>query len=122
MWGLGFFILVNKAVQAEQKWIRNVSLPSLVSIFATLGVFSYSIYLTHELVIMQSWRFLATSLSPMLNTFLVVTPATICFAWIFFWFCEKPYMRKAAPRVTEPSFTSSRQGLKPCQLKAVCKD
>ena len=110
MWGLGFFILVNKAVQAEQKWIRNVSLPSLVSIFATLGVFSYSIYLTHELVIMQSWRFLATSLSPMLNTFLVVTPATICFAWIFFWFCEKPYMRKAAPRVTEPSFTSSPAG------------
>jgi peptidoglycan/LPS O-acetylase OafA/YrhL len=28
-------------------------------------------------------------------------PATILFAWVFFWFCEKPYMRKVMQR--EPS-------------------
>jgi peptidoglycan/LPS O-acetylase OafA/YrhL len=55
-WGLGFFIVVNRMVLAEESWLRNVKLPSLVSLFSTLGIFSYSIYLTHELVIMQSWR------------------------------------------------------------------
>ena len=56
LWGLGFFIVVNRMVLAEQSWLRQAKLPSLVSLFATLGIFSYSIYLTHELVIMQSWR------------------------------------------------------------------
>jgi peptidoglycan/LPS O-acetylase OafA/YrhL len=55
-WGLGFFIVVNRMVLAEQSWWRTAKLPSLVSHFATLGLFSYSLYLTHELVIMQSWQ------------------------------------------------------------------
>ena len=94
LWGLGFFILINRAVVAERDWIRNLKLPSLVSVFAMLGVFSYSIYLTHELVIMQAWRFVDTSLPRMLGTILVLIPATILYAWVFFWFCERPYMRK----------------------------
>ncbi|HKZ02844.1 MAG TPA: hypothetical protein VJ180_11420, partial [Pyrinomonadaceae bacterium] len=59
------------------------------------GIFSYSLYLTHELVIMQSWRFVINWLPPMVNTFLVLTPLTIIFAWVFFRFCEKPYMRRS---------------------------
>jgi peptidoglycan/LPS O-acetylase OafA/YrhL len=94
MWGLGFFMLVNRAVIAERGWIKNLTLPSVVGGFATLGVFSYSIYLTHELVIMQSWRFVEPWLPPLANTFILVVPATILFAWLFFWFCERPYMRK----------------------------
>lgn len=94
MWGLGFFIVVNRTVLAEQSWAHRLRLPLVVSIFATLGVFSYSIYLTHELTIMQSWRYVSSFLSPLSNLFLIVLPATIFFAWIFFWFCEKPYMRK----------------------------
>jgi len=93
-WGLGFFILVNRAVLAEQKWIRKSSMPGLVSIFATLGIFSYSIYLTHELVIMRSWQFVNTALPSILNSFLIVVPATIAFAWVFFWFCEKPFLAR----------------------------
>jgi len=94
MWGLGFFILVNRAVQAENGWLRRLSFPGLVSVFATLGIFSYSIYLTHEMVIMQSWRFIDSTLSPVLKTSLVIL-ATILFAWVFFWFCERPYIRKS---------------------------
>jgi peptidoglycan/LPS O-acetylase OafA/YrhL len=94
MWGLGFFMLVNRAVIAERGWIKNLTLPWVVGGFATLGVFSYSIYLTHELVIMQSWRFVEPWLPPLANTFILVVPATILFAWLFFWFCERPYMRK----------------------------
>ena len=94
IWGLGFFILVNRAVQSERRWLATWTRPRVVTAFATLGVFSYSLYLTHELVIMESWWFTVHSLPTMLNTLLIVTPATIAFAWLFFQYCEKPYMRK----------------------------
>lgn len=94
LWGLGFFIIVNRAVLAEDSWIRELKLPSLVSVFATLGVFSYSIYLTHELTIMQSWRWVNPAAWQMQNVFLITVPATIVFAWLFFWFCERPFMSK----------------------------
>jgi peptidoglycan/LPS O-acetylase OafA/YrhL len=97
LWGLGFFIVVNRTVLAEQSWLRRATLPSLVSFFSTLGIFSYSIYLTHELVIMQSWRWVNPGWWQLANVFVVVVPATILFAWVFFWFCEKPFMVKSAP-------------------------
>src|SRR4029079_12482347 len=64
---------------------------------ATVGVFSYSLYLTHELVIMESWSFTVRELPSMVNALVIVVPATIGFAWLFFRFCEKPYMRKTGP-------------------------
>ncbi len=104
LWGLGFFIVVNRMVLAEDSWLRQARLPSLVSVFSTLGVFSYSIYLTHELVIMQSWRWTHPGLLQVANVLLVVIPATIIFAWVFFWFCEKPFMvRRRAPKAMKVS-------------------
>lgn len=109
MWGVGFFILVNRAVIAEKSWIRTRTLPALVTLCGTLGVFSYSIYLTHELVIMRSWQFVKPWLPPLANTFFVVVPATVLFAWVFFWFCEKPYMRKTTSgRLNKALETSER--------------
>ena len=117
-WGLGFFILVNRAVQAEQSWARKLStlgetrqfnfaaiFRRLVGGLAFIGVFSYSLYLTHELVIMQSWWFVSEGLAPILNTLLIIVPATLGFAWVFYVFCEKPYMRttvRKAARTEEP--------------------
>jgi peptidoglycan/LPS O-acetylase OafA/YrhL len=104
LWGLGFFILVNRAVQAEQSWLEKLKKPRAVAAAAFVGVFSYSLYLTHELVIMQSWWFTIKAIPPVINTLLIVTPATIAFAWLFFRYCEKPYMRKTvgtARRVDE---------------------
>lgn len=98
LWGLGFFVIVNRLVLAEQSWIRQARLPSMVSIFATLGIFSYSIYLTHELAIMQSWRWTNPAWLQITNVFIIVLPATIVFAWIFFWFCEKPFMVRRQPK------------------------
>jgi peptidoglycan/LPS O-acetylase OafA/YrhL len=103
LWGLGFFIVVNRMVLAENSWLRQARLPSLVSIFSTLGIFSYSIYLTHELVIMQAWRWTYPGLLQIANVFLVVIPATIVFAWVFFWFCEKPFMVRREPRAIKVS-------------------
>jgi peptidoglycan/LPS O-acetylase OafA/YrhL len=110
LWGLGFFMVVNRTVLAEQSWLRQATLPSLVSVFSTLGIFSYSIYLTHELVLMQSWRWINPSWWQLANVVVVILPATILFAWVFFWFCEKPFMmksqrsKKAVPALTpQPS-------------------
>jgi peptidoglycan/LPS O-acetylase OafA/YrhL len=97
LWGFGFFVLVNRFVHAEKSWSGAVNKPRLLAACAAIGVFSYSLYLTHELVIMQSWWFIFPSLPPMVNALFVVTPATIGFAWLFYLFCEKPYMRKAVP-------------------------
>ena len=102
LWGFGFFVVVNRAVQAEQAWLRSLTQARVltrigvrvVAALAFVGVFSYSLYLTHELVIMESWWFVSPNLPPILNTLLIVVPATVAFAWVFFRFCEKPYMRK----------------------------
>ena len=107
LWGFGFFVIVNRFVHAEQSWQGAISRPRLVAGFAAIGVFSYSLYLTHELVIMQSWWFVFKSLPPMVNTFLVVTPATIGFAWLYYLFCEKPYMQK---KVSSSEFPVSSPG------------
>lgn len=108
-WGLGFFIVVNRMVLSEQSWLRQARLPSLVSVFSTLGIVSYSIYLTHELVIMQSWRWITPGRLQIENVFLVIIPATILFAWVFFWFCEKPFMLKRMPQATEAASKGSPQ-------------
>ncbi len=99
MWGVGFFIMLNRAVFAEDSWMRQLKLPWLISVFATLGVFSYSIYLTHELTIMQSWRWTNPAAWQMQNVFLITIPATIVFAWLFFWFCERPFMNRKKAEV-----------------------
>jgi peptidoglycan/LPS O-acetylase OafA/YrhL len=104
-WGIGFFILVNRAVEAEQMWVGKVKVAGafarlslrLVAAAAFVGAFSYSLYLTHELVIMQSWWFVIQGFPQILNALLIVIPATVLFAWVFYRFCEKPYMRKQSP-------------------------
>lgn len=114
LWGFGFFVVVNRAVQAEQGWAnkrseRNTAfrfsfarlVPKLVGAMAFVGIFSYSLYLTHELVIMVSWTFVSLSLPPVLNTLLIVIPATVGFAWLFSQFGEKPFMRKARIKNSE---------------------
>lgn len=110
VWGFGFFIVVNRAVQAEHSWLAKLRRPRIVTAAAAVGVFSYSLYLTHELVIMQSWWFVIEGFPPILNTLIIVVPVTVAFAWVFYRFCEKPYMRKSAskagrteePRAEEP--------------------
>ncbi|HEU4432027.1 MAG TPA: hypothetical protein VFR51_01440, partial [Pyrinomonadaceae bacterium] len=100
LWGLGFFILVNRLVLAEQSWIRRTRAPIVVSLFAAVGVFSYSLYLTHELVIIQSWRWANPAWLQSVNVLLLTAPATIFFAWVFFRFCERPFMLRRKKETT----------------------
>lgn len=121
-WGLGFFIVVNRAVQSEHAWAKTLRRPRifarLVSVAATIGVFSYSLYLTHELVIMQSWWFVFGGLPPILNTLLIVVPATVVFAWLFFQFCEKPFMKKVGPKVADDKRPEETRGEEPTPVFA----
>jgi peptidoglycan/LPS O-acetylase OafA/YrhL len=116
LWGFGFFAVVNGMVSAEKSWLAELRKPILVTALAAIGVFSYSLYLTHELVIMQSWWFASATLAPILNTLLIIVPATVVFAWLFFWFCERPYMHKPAhvggePKESEKEFEESDRGV-----------
>ncbi|MEP6568867.1 MAG: acyltransferase [Acidobacteriota bacterium] len=129
VWGFGFFVLVNRGVQAEQSWASkrrqgkktarsfnfNKLVPRLVGATAFIGVFSYSLYLTHELVIMQSYSFINHKWPPVVNTLLIVVPATVAFAWVFYLFCEKPYMGKPAGKaagiIQEAEFRSQNSEL-----------
>src|SRR5688500_4875841 len=101
LWGLGFFILINRLVLAEQSWIRRATVPSVVSLFATLGIFSYSLYLTHELVVIVSWRFTNPAWLQSVNVLLLTVPVTILFAWVFFWFFERPFMFRRKKETTD---------------------
>ena len=101
IWGLGFFILINRLVIAEQSWIRRATWPSTISLFATIGVFSYSLYLTHELVVIVSWRFTNPAWLQSVNVLLLTVPVTILFAWVFFWFCERPFMIRRKKETTD---------------------
>jgi peptidoglycan/LPS O-acetylase OafA/YrhL len=57
-------------------------------------------------VIMQSWRWTNPAWLQMTNVFLIVLPATLVFAWIFFWFCEKPFMVRRKPKPIEETQTT----------------
>jgi peptidoglycan/LPS O-acetylase OafA/YrhL len=102
LWGFGFFVIVNCAVNWEREKTA-IDISRVVRWSASIGLFSYSLYLTHELVIMQSWRFYVFHLPPILSTLLLAIPATVLFAWIFFRYCERPYLRKSSASKTQLS-------------------
>lgn len=95
-WGLGFFIIVNRAFEAEKQWRARLREPALIELFAWIGLSSYSLYLTHSLVIMQSWWISPAGWPPLISALFVVTPATVVSAWIFYQFCERPFMNEPA--------------------------
>ena len=41
---------------------------------------------------MQSWRFSPLNWPPLISALVVVIPATVAFAWVFYQFCERPFM------------------------------
>lgn len=97
-WGLGFFILVNAAVAAEQRWRVNDSSRALrlISPLASIGLISYSLYLTHSFVLMQWYRFGFTELHVLSISLLIMTPLSVVFAYLFFRVCERPFMASRA--------------------------
>jgi peptidoglycan/LPS O-acetylase OafA/YrhL len=91
-WGLGFFIIVNWAVASEAGWRERV--PVWAATIAKVGIFSYSLYLIHELVLMETWHFYFLGMSDTITALLVTAPLSVAAAWLFFMFCERPFLVK----------------------------
>jgi peptidoglycan/LPS O-acetylase OafA/YrhL len=105
LWGLGFFVLLNRFVLVESRWRLSLHIPLLIKTLAAIGLFSYSLYLTHELVVMESYHFGYFGFSELATAFLLTTPACVAFAWVFFWFAERPYLNTKTPMRAQPRTT-----------------
>jgi peptidoglycan/LPS O-acetylase OafA/YrhL len=96
-WALGFFILVNYSVSAEQRWRQNLRrVPYWISALAPIGVISYSLYLTHSFVLMHWYWFGFTRLHIRSISLLIMVPLSVAFAWLYFRICERPFMTSAS--------------------------
>jgi peptidoglycan/LPS O-acetylase OafA/YrhL len=104
VWGGAFFLIVNTAVRSEAKWANH---PGIPRILAKLGLFSYSLYLTHELVLthvvtaLARWRGWSTEERTLLSIYVFV-PICVGVAWLFFLAFERPFMKKATILGSEP--------------------
>ena len=107
-WGIGFFILVNYAVAAEQRWrSRSSRVPRFIPVLASIGLISYSLYLTHSFVLMHWYWFGFTRLHIPTISVLIMTPLSVVFAFLFFRLFERPFMSSAAAKVPEKSSYAS---------------
>lgn len=98
-WGVGFFFLVNYAVAAEQRWrAKSAPVPRLIPALASVGLISYSLYLTHSFVLMHWYWFGFTRLHILTISLLIMTPLSVAFAWGFFRVFERPFMTSTAVR------------------------
>jgi peptidoglycan/LPS O-acetylase OafA/YrhL len=103
-WGVGFFVFVNYAVVAEQRWRQNSSrVPHLISALAAIGLISYSLYLTHSFVLMHWYWFGFTEWHIRTISLVITMPLSVVFAWLFFRLFERPFMTSATAKVREKS-------------------
>jgi peptidoglycan/LPS O-acetylase OafA/YrhL len=110
-WGVGFFVLVNAAVRKEQGWRRALArTPRAVKLFAPVGIISYSLYLTHLVVLMKWYWFGFLRLHILTVTLLVMTPLCLLFAWLFFRLFELPFMSPPAVAALHPSHGGASPG------------
>jgi len=80
LWGLGFFILVNIVSWHEPRW-QALKDTWIIAALSILGLISYSLYLTHEIVVM-----------PMRHRAILSTVLSIPTAWVFFQLFERPFL------------------------------
>ena len=112
LWAVGLFVLVNRVVAAEVTGRLWQVWPRVWRWGASIGLFSYSLYLTHELVMLEIWRFTSRGIPGLLVALLIMPALSLAFAWCFFWFCERPFL----PRRTTILATTtpiSAQGSEP---------
>jgi peptidoglycan/LPS O-acetylase OafA/YrhL len=91
VWGLAFFAVINWSVRQES------TRAPLGRVLARVGLFSYSLYLSHEIVTHTVWPALR-ALAPGSVPAIALIPAGLCaslaFAWLFFVCLERPFLRR----------------------------
>lgn len=85
-WGIGFFFLVNSVIALENKKLPW-SVEFIFRQFAKIGIFSYSLYLMNEFIVMML---------PETNLFIRVA-VSIAFGYGFHLLFERPFMSKIKP-------------------------
>lgn len=112
LWAVGFWLFFNAVIAYEVTNRRRSKLPRLVTLTAAIGTFSYSLYLTHLLVIERFCRALGWSGNVHLELLLIL-PA-IGFAYVFYLIIEKPCVdaprnnsRELAAKLTAPGNQAS---------------
>src|ERR1035437_438932 len=93
LWGIGFFILLNKVATLESILSRF----SVVRSLAYVGTFSYSLYLVHELA------FLFVPSVPWPTKAVIA----LLFAWVFYVFFQKPFINVHRPTSERVAFAFS---------------
>ncbi|MCC2671824.1 MAG: acyltransferase [Armatimonadetes bacterium] len=96
LWALGFFTLLNSSVQAER---AGSPLPRPTLWLAGIGAYSYSLYLTHGLILDHLARPLAywlqVPVAPGLR--LALVPLCLLFAWCFHQLIERRFLNPPVP-------------------------
>ncbi len=109
VWGAGFFVLVNYLVAREQRGELMLRWPAAVRWFAGVGVFSYSLYLTHEIVEWHAWPVVARVLVnagiglPHIVVAAVLLAACLAFARAFFQLFERPFLSRSRAAAVQPA-------------------
>jgi peptidoglycan/LPS O-acetylase OafA/YrhL len=92
--GLGFFVILNALVASEATWKQHGKPPRLVRRLARIGVYSYSLYLTHGMIITYfsgpAARWCGVKLDSLF--LLSLTPLCLALAWVFFQLFERPFL------------------------------
>lgn len=99
-------LLVTLSLRPKNSLGRFLSLKPLLF----LGSFAYSLYLIHAPLIQVIWQYALhpLHLSPTPTFLLLITfgvPAVIAAAYVFFWFCERPFLSQPG----KPSPKNERQ-------------
>lgn len=103
IWGLGFFATVNFLVHKEQRWIQYGRVPVVVMKLAWVGLFSYSLYLSHHFVMLHTYLIKSYNFQHLIFSLLIVTPIAVAFAWLFYNLFEKPFIRQPSVRQVQLS-------------------
>lgn len=113
---LAFFVLLNRLVEHERQ--HGPSHSSAARWLARVGWFSYSLYLTHVLVIAVAETTLGWHYMPKLRylawRMLLYPPLCLGFAWLFFKLVEERFLHSAAkvsarPPIPMPPAVPARQ-------------
>lgn len=88
LWGFGFFLLINRVMEFEGRESVSLWVYKILAVWAGIGLFSYSLYLTHEFII--------NLLAGVPEIFVIAL--LIGFAYVFFLVFEKPSMKYLAKK------------------------
>ncbi len=104
LFGLSLFVLVNYACHI--RWAEGDRSSSVTRFFAWVGTFSYSLYLTHQLVIVAAKQVALRLGLGTAGVLVLRISLPILAAWVFFQIIERRFLSSSrpspAPTIAEP--------------------